>query len=76
MKNDYTYSPLDRVIWDTPSLEAIESEIERLNAKKVFIKQSSKLLTLAWTLWPLLKIVTCITTVMAITTVTRRPPLN
>ena len=35
MNNVYTYSPLDRVIWDIPSLEAIESEIERLNAKKV-----------------------------------------
>ena len=41
MNNVYTYSPLDRVIWDTPSLEAIESEIERLNAKKVFIVSSS-----------------------------------
>ena len=37
MSNVYTYSPLDRVIWDTPSLEAIESEIKRLNVKKVFI---------------------------------------
>ena len=43
MNNVYTYSPLDRVIWDTPSLEAIESEIERLNAKKVFIVSSSTL---------------------------------
>ena len=30
MNNVYTYSPLDRVIWDTPSLEAIEDEIKRL----------------------------------------------
>ena len=43
MNNVYTYSPLDRVIWDTPSLQAIESEIERLNAKKVFIVSSSTL---------------------------------
>ena len=43
MSNVYTYSPLDRVIWDTPSLEAIESEIKRLNVKKVFIVSSSTL---------------------------------
>lgn len=43
MNNVYTYSPLDRVIWDTPSLEAIEDEIKRLNAKKVFIVSSSTL---------------------------------
>ena len=43
MSNVYTYSPLDRVIWDTPSLEAIESEIKRLNVEKVFIVSSSTL---------------------------------
>ena len=43
MNNVFTYSPLDRVIWDTPSLEAIESEIKRLNVKKVFIVSSSTL---------------------------------
>ena len=43
MSNVFTYSPLDRVIWDTPSLEAIESEIKRLNVKKVFIVSSSTL---------------------------------
>ena len=41
MNNVYTYSPLDRVIWVNPSLEAIEDEIKRLNAKKVFIVSSS-----------------------------------
>ena len=43
MNNVYTYSPLDRVIWDTPSLEAIQNEIKRLNVKKIFIVSSSTL---------------------------------
>ena len=43
MNNVYTYSPLDRVIWDTSALEAIQNEIERLNVKKIFIVSSSTL---------------------------------
>ncbi len=43
MSNVYKYSPLDRVIWDTPSLEAIQNEIKRLNVKKIFIVSSSTL---------------------------------
>ena len=43
MRNVYTYNPLDRVIWDTPSLEAIQNEIKRLNVKKIFIVSSSTL---------------------------------
>ena len=41
--NIYSYSPLDRVIWDTPSILAISNEIERLNLNKVFIVCSSSL---------------------------------
>ena len=37
MKNTYTYSPLDRVVWDTPASEAILNEVDRLNFKKVYI---------------------------------------
>jgi len=43
MNNVYTYSPLDRVIWDASSLEEIQNEIKRLNMKKVFIVSSSTL---------------------------------
>ena len=43
MNNVYTYSPLDRVIWDTSSLDAIQNEVKRLNLKKVFIVSSSTL---------------------------------
>ena len=43
MNNVYTYSPLDRVIWDASSLEEIQNEIKRLNVKKVFIVSSSTL---------------------------------
>ena len=41
--NIYSYSPLDRVIWDTPSILAISNEMERLNLNKVFIVCSSSL---------------------------------
>ena len=40
-ENTYTYSPLDRVIWDTPAEDAILNEIRRLNLDKVFIVASS-----------------------------------
>ena len=43
MSNVYTYSPLDRVIWDASSLEEIQNEIKRLNVKKIFIVSSSTL---------------------------------
>lgn len=43
MKNTYTYSPLDRVVWDTPASEAILNEVDRLNFKKVYIVASSTL---------------------------------
>ena len=43
MNNVYTYSPLDRVIWDASSLEEIQNEIKRLNVKKIFIVSSSTL---------------------------------
>ena len=43
MNNVYTYSPLDRVIWDTSANEAIQNEIKRLNVKKIFIVSSSTL---------------------------------
>jgi alcohol dehydrogenase class IV len=43
MKNIYTYSPLDRVVWDTPASEAILNEVDRLNFKKVYIVASSTL---------------------------------
>ena len=41
MENTYTYSPLDRVIWDTPATEAILNEINRLGVERVFIVSSS-----------------------------------
>ena len=43
MENTYTYSPLDRVIWDTPAADAILNEVDRLSAKKVYIVASSTL---------------------------------
>ena len=43
MENIYTYSPLDRVIWDTPSAEAILNEIKRLSVNRVYIVASSTL---------------------------------
>ena len=43
MNNVYTYSPMDRVIWDASSPEEIQNEIKRLNVKKVFIVSSSTL---------------------------------
>ena len=43
MENIYTYSPLDRVIWDTPSAVAILNEINRLSVSRVFIVASSTL---------------------------------
>ena len=43
MENIYTYSPLDRVIWDTPSADAILNEINRLSVNRVFIVASSTL---------------------------------
>ena len=43
MENTYTYSPLDRVIWDTPAEDAILNEVDRLSAKKVYIVASSTL---------------------------------
>ena len=43
MENIYTYSPLDRVIWDTPSADAILNEINRLSVSRVFIVASSTL---------------------------------
>jgi len=41
--NIYSYSPLDRVIWDTSSILAISNEIKRLNLNKIFIVCSSSL---------------------------------
>ena len=43
MENTYTYSPLDRVIWDTQATDAILNEVERLNVNKVYIVASSTL---------------------------------
>ena len=43
MENTYTYSPLDRVIWDTPAADAILNEINRLSVNKVFIVASSSI---------------------------------
>ena len=43
MNNVYTYSPMDRVIWDASSPDEIQNEIKRLNVKKVFIVSSSTL---------------------------------
>jgi|TARA_B110000240_G_scaffold194905_1_gene243420 alcohol dehydrogenase class IV len=43
MENTYTYSPLDRVIWDTQATDAILNEVERLNVDKVYIVASSTL---------------------------------
>ena len=43
VKNIYSYTSLDRVIWDTESVLAIENEIDRLNCNKVFIVSSSTL---------------------------------
>jgi alcohol dehydrogenase class IV len=43
INNSYSYSPLDRVIWDTSSSKAILSEVGRLNYNKVFIVCSSSL---------------------------------
>ncbi|MDB9926251.1 iron-containing alcohol dehydrogenase [Hyphomicrobiales bacterium] len=43
MENTYTYSPLDRVIWDTQATDAILNEVERLSVNKVYIVASSTL---------------------------------
>ena len=43
MENTYTYSPLDRVIWDTQATDAILNEVERLNVNKAYIVASSTL---------------------------------
>ena len=43
MENTYTYSPLDRVIWDTEATDTILNEVERLNVNKVYIVASSTL---------------------------------
>ena len=43
MENTYTYSPLDRVIWDTQATDAILNEVKRLNVNKVYIVASSTL---------------------------------
>ena len=43
MENTYTYSPLDRVIWDTQATDAILNEVERLSVDKVYIVASSTL---------------------------------